>query len=72
MPNVTTSNRAYPLPHPDNLLQQDVHTIIAALSAIDVDIEAQQQKLIQAEQKNTEQTRRIKINQLLGDQLLKL
>ena len=72
MPNATTLHRAYPLPHPDNLLQQDVHTIAAALSAIDADIEAQQQQLKKSQQQNTEYARRVKINQLLGDQLLKL
>jgi hypothetical protein len=72
MPNVTTPHRAYPLPHPDNLLQKDVHAIAAALSAIDADMEAQQQKIKKMEQQNTEYARRVKINQLLGDQLLKL
>lgn len=72
MPNLTTLNRAYPLPHPDNLLQQDVRAIVDALTAIDIDIQAQQQQLKQTEQHNQEYARRVKINQLLGDQLLKL
>lgn len=38
MPTPTTANRGYELPHPDNLLDQDVYRLTAALEAIDGDI----------------------------------
>ncbi len=72
MPSPKTPKRDYPLPHPDNLLQKDVVNIANAITAIDTDVDAQQQELQLMDQYNTEKFRRIKINQLLGDQLLKL
>ena len=38
MPNLTTPYQGYPLPHPDNLLQQDVVNLATAISAIDTDV----------------------------------
>ncbi|CAH9055057.1 hypothetical protein PSECIP111951_01163 [Pseudoalteromonas holothuriae] len=40
---INTPHRDYPLPHQNNLLEQDVLRLIQALTQIDVDVEAQQQ-----------------------------
>ena len=72
MPKQTTLNRDYPLPHPDNLLQEDVLNLSQALSLIDRDMAAQMKETQQSAQIIQKQLRRIKINQLLSDQLFTL
>ena len=79
MQSPKTPKRDYPLPHPENLLHQDVVNIATAITDIDTDVDVQQHGLqvlkqgVQVlKQDFTEKFRRIKINQLLGDQLLKL
>lgn len=37
-----TSHRSYPLPHPDNMLDEDVLRLRDALSQIDADVAQQQ------------------------------
>lgn len=43
MPSETTA-RGYPLPHPNNLLSDDVHRLREAITRIDADITEAQQR----------------------------
>jgi len=65
-----TTHQKYPLPHPDNLLQNDVTRISDAITSIDGDIwqQSEQHKLQQL--KMAEKFRRLKINTLLEQTLL--
>lgn len=71
-----TLHQDYPLPDADNFLQDDVVRIAEALTAIDNDFFQStldlQEKLAQEERITAEKFRRIKINHLLGDQLLQV
>jgi hypothetical protein len=77
-----TPGQNYPLPHHNNALADDVSRIRAALTLIDGDIgqaaTQQQQSIEQQQQQSMEQQqtaeklRRIKLNNLLGDQLLSI
>ncbi len=70
MINDLSPQQAYPLPHSENLLQQDVTRIRDALVAIDADVWQQQQSEQAQQQVVTEHFRRIKLNNLLGESLL--
>ncbi|AOT09352.1 hypothetical protein [Pseudoalteromonas luteoviolacea] len=67
-----TLSYALPLPHSDNLLQQDVERIRQAIIDIDqllymqTNLDQQQDTLL------NEKLRRVKLNQLLGEPLLTL
>lgn len=43
MPNNNTANRGYPLPHPENIMAEDVTRIAEAITEIDADMQAVQQ-----------------------------
>ncbi|SFD16597.1 hypothetical protein [Pseudoalteromonas denitrificans] len=65
-----TVHQKYPLPHPDNLLQNDVTRISDAITSIDGDI-WQQNELQKLQQlKMAEKFRRLRINTLLEQPLL--
>ncbi len=72
MNNFHTPNKHYPLPHPDNLLQQDVIRISDAISQIDENIWQQEQSNLSQQEKLAEQLRRLKMNTLLGESLLQV
>lgn len=65
-----TTHQNYPLPHQNNLLQNDVKRISDALTAIDSDMwqQSEQHKLQQL--KTAEKFRRLRINTLLEQPLL--
>ncbi|MBD1581278.1 hypothetical protein [Pseudoalteromonas sp. S16_S37] len=52
---INTPKRDYPLPHPSNLLEQDVLRLIQALTQIDTDVEAHEQGLSQHQEALTQQ-----------------
>ena len=62
MINDLSPQQAYPLPHSENLLQQDVTRIREALIAIDADVWQQQQDEQALQQQVSERFRRIKLN----------
>ncbi|TMN39712.1 hypothetical protein [Pseudoalteromonas sp. S2755] len=68
--NQFTPFQHYPLPHPDNLLEQDVQRLINALKAIDADIHQQQLAHQQAQVDIDKRFRRLRLNQVLGEALL--
>jgi len=43
MQNDVTENKAYPLPHPNNTLSTDVTRIKESISAIDLDVHANEE-----------------------------
>ncbi|KZN34948.1 hypothetical protein [Pseudoalteromonas luteoviolacea] len=59
-----------PLPHPDNLLQQDVLRIKYALTGVDRLMYMQTNLRRQQDELLNEKLRRVKLNQLLGEPLL--
>jgi len=63
----STSNRNYPLPHKDNLLQQDVQRLRTALVNVDSDVQASIEFNDELQQQLSQLKRRVRLNQLLGD-----
>ncbi|TMN89469.1 hypothetical protein CWB73_00930 [Pseudoalteromonas phenolica] len=59
-----------PLPHPENLLQQDVYRIAQSIDGIDNELHQQAMLKQQQAQLLNERLRRVKLNQLLGEPLL--
>ncbi|WP_125781817.1 hypothetical protein [Pseudoalteromonas rubra] len=72
MNNPLTPYFSLPLPHPDNLLQQDVSRLANALTAVDTQLYQQQHIQQQQYQAVQEKLRRSRLNQLLGEPLLAL
>ncbi|MEJ6474127.1 hypothetical protein [Pseudoalteromonas piscicida] len=68
--NQLTPYQQYPLPHPDNLLEQDVQRLINAIKAIDTDIHQLQMAHTQANMDLDKRFKRLRLNQLLGESLL--
>jgi hypothetical protein len=69
MPSPTTTNRAYPQPHGDNTLAEDVTRIAQSIQMIDTDITAQdQQHQSQASDVN-KKLHHIRLNTLLNENL---
>ncbi|ALU44628.1 hypothetical protein [Pseudoalteromonas rubra] len=72
MHNPQTPHFSLPLPHPDNLLQQDVLRLANALTAVDTQLFQQQHVQQQQYLAVQEKLRRSRLNQLLGEPLLAL
>ncbi|NUZ11744.1 hypothetical protein HUZ36_13235 [Pseudoalteromonas sp. McH1-7] len=68
--NQFTPYQHYPLPHPENLLEQDVQRLINALHAIDGDIHQQQLASAQAQHDLNKRFNRLRLNQVLGESVL--
>lgn len=65
-----TTHFQLPLPHPENLLQQDVYRIAQSIDGIDNELHQQAMLKQQQAQLLNKRLRRVKLNQLLGEPLL--